>query len=180
MAPNETDKFPHILLKDTAQTEPYTPIPSHGKTFKLPPRNRQEHGRKLLRQFEQLRHESDKLIKEQKAYGIDAAGNGIYLQFESDPEFELKFESLEVIRSGIELLTVQMVGEKNLATVFVPEGKLDILTKKVTDYLEKDTPKGLPRNKQLVESVGEIQRAALEALWTDDKALFPEADDQKI
>ena len=179
MAPNETDKFPHILLKDTAQTEPYTPIPSHGKTFKLPPRNRQEHGRKLLRQFEQLRHESDKLIKEQKAYGIDA-GNGIYLQFESDPEFELKFESLEVIRSGIELLTVQMVGEKNLATVFVPEGKLDILTKKVTDYLEKDTPKGLPRNKQLVESVGEIQRAALEALWTDDKALFPEADDQKI
>ena len=53
-----------------------------------------------------------KLIKEQKAYGIDA-GNGIYLQFESDPEFELKFESLEVIRSGIELLTVQTVGEKN-------------------------------------------------------------------
>jgi hypothetical protein len=47
------------------------------------------------------------------------------LQFESDPEFELKFESLEVIRSGIELLTVQMVGEKNQATVFVPEGKLD-------------------------------------------------------
>lgn len=179
MAQNETDKFPHILLKDTARTEPYTPIPSRGKTFKLPPRNRQEHGHKLLRQFEHLRHESDLLIKEQKAYGIDA-GNGIYVQFESDPEFKLKFESLEVISSGIELLAVQTVEDKNLATVFVPEGKLDILTKKVTDYLEKDTSKGLPRNRELVESVGEIQRAALEALWTDDKALFPETDDQEI
>lgn len=126
-----------------------------------------------------MRHESDHLIKEQKAYGIDA-GNGIYVQFESDPEFELKFESLEVLRSGIELLAVQTVGERTLATVFVPEGKLDILTKKVADYLEKDTPKGLPRNRDLVESVGEIQRAAIEALWTDDKTLFPEADDQEI
>jgi len=179
MAPNETDKLPHILLKDTALTEPYTPFPSRGKTFKLPPRDRQAHGQKLLRKFEQLRHDSDQLIKEQKAYGIDA-GNGIYVQFESDPEFELKFESLEVIRSGIELLAVQMVGGKNLATVFVPEGKLDILTKKVADYLKKETPKGLPRNKELVESVGDIRRAALEALWTDDKAIFPRTDDQKI
>lgn len=179
MAQNETDKFPHILLKDTARTEPYTPIPSRGKTFKLPPRNRQEHGHKLLRQFEQLRHESDQLIKEQKAYGIDA-GNGIYVQFESDPDFELKFESLEVIRSGIELLAVQTVKDKTVATVFVPEGKLDILTKKVAAYLEKDTSKGMPRNRELVESVGEIQRAALEALWTDDKALFPEANDHEI
>ena len=179
MVQNETDKFPHILLKDTTLTEPYTPILSRGKTFKLPPRNRQEHGQKLLRQFDQLRHEADQVIKEQKAYGIDA-GNGIYVQFESEPEFELKFESLEVIRSGIELLAVQTVDEKSLATVFVPEGKLDILTKKVADYLEKDTSKGLPRNRELVESVGEIQRAALEALWTDDRRLFPEADDQEI
>ena len=107
MAQNEADKIPPIsLLTNSAQTEPYTPIPSRGKTFKLPPRNRQEHGQKLLRQFEQLRHEADRLVNEQKAYGIDA-GNGIYIQFESDPGFELKFESLEVIRSGIELLAVQ-------------------------------------------------------------------------
>ena len=179
MAKNEADNLPHILLKDTAQTEPYTPIPSRGKAFTLPRRNRQEHGQKLLRQFDRLRHEADLVVEEQKAYGIDA-GNGIYVQFESEPEFELKFESLEVIRSGIELLAVQTVEDKTLATVFVPEGKLNILTKKVADYLEKDTLKGLPRNRDLVESVGEIQRAALEALWTDDKGLFPEAEDLGI
>lgn len=179
MAQNEADNLPHILLKDTAQTEPYTPIPSRGKTFKLPRRNRQEHGKKLLRQFDRLRHEADQMVKEQKAYGIDA-GNGIYVQFESDPEFDLKFESLEVIRSEIELLAVQTVEDKTLATVFVPEGKLNILIKKVADYLEKETSKGSPRNRELVESIGEIKKAALETLWTDDKQLFPEADDQKI
>jgi len=179
MAQNEADNLPHILLKNTAQTEPYTPIRSRGKTFKLPRRNRQEHGKKLLRQFDRLRHEADQVIKEQKAYGIDA-GNGIYVQFESDPEFELKFESLEVISSKIELLAVRTVEDKTLATVFVPEGKLNILIKKVADYLEKNTSKGLPRNRELVESVGKIQKAALEALWTDDKELFPETDDQEI
>jgi hypothetical protein len=123
MAQNETDKLPHILLKDTAQTEPYTPIPSRGKTFKLPQRIRQEHGQKLLRHLNNCVTKQP-MIREQKAYGIDA-GNGIYVQFESDPEFELKFESLEAIRSGIELLAVQTVEDKTLATVFVPEGKLE-------------------------------------------------------
>ncbi len=179
MAQNETDKLPHILLADTAHTEPYTPILSRGRTFKLPQRQRQLHGQRLLRQFDRLRQETDAIIAEQKAFGIDA-GNGIYVQFESDPEFELKFESLEALKSGIELLAVQTFQSKTQATVFVPEGKLNILTDKVADYLKKDTPKGVARNKQLVESIAEIQRAALEALWTDDRELLPEADNQEI
>ena len=163
MPQNESDRRPHFLISDAAHTEPYTPIPSRGKTFKLPPRERGSHGQRLLRQFDRLREETDTVIAEQKAFGIDA-GNGIYIQFESDPGFALKFESLEAIRSGIELVAVQEVETKKLATVFVPEGKLNILTDKISDYLEKDTPKGAPKNKQLVESISKIQRAALEAL----------------
>ena len=90
MAKKEAGKLPHIFLKDTAHTEPYTSTRSGRQLIKLPPRIRQEHGNKLLRRFEQLRLEADRLIKEQKAYGIDV-GNGIYVQFESDPNFELKF-----------------------------------------------------------------------------------------
>ena len=177
MLQDEPKKLSHILLLDSAHTEPYSPIPSRGKTLRLPPRQRQSHGQTLLRQFDHLRAESADVISEQKAFGIDA-GNGIYIQFESDPEFDLKFESLEAIPSGIELLAVQQIENKTLATVFVPEGKIDILTHKVSDYLEKDTPKGAPKNKQLVESIANIKRAALDALWTDEKALFP-VDDQK-
>ena len=112
MAQNETDKLPHILLADTAHTEPYTPIPSRGKTFKLPQRQRQLHGERLLHQFDCLRQETDAIIAEQKAFCIDA-GNGIYVQFESDPEFELKFESLEALRSGIELLAGSNVSKQD-------------------------------------------------------------------
>lgn len=100
MPSNESDKFPHLLISDTAHTEPYTPISSRGKTFSLPQRQRQSHGQKLLRQFDRIREESRTIISEQKAFGIDA-GNGIYIQFESEPNFELKFESLEATRSGI-------------------------------------------------------------------------------
>ena len=179
MSKDNPKKLSHILLSGTAHSEAYSPIPSRGKSITLPPRQRNDHGQKLLRQFRNLRAESDAIISEQKAFGIDA-GNGIHVQFESEPEFELKFESLEAIRSGIELLAVQQVDNKTLATVFIPEGKLDILTSKVSDYLETDTPKGDPKNKKLVESISEIKRAALDALWTDERSLFPKDDQKEI
>ena len=181
MPSNESDKLPHFLISDTAHSEPYTPISSRGKTFRLPPRHRQSHGQKLLRQFDRIREESRTIISEQRAFGIDA-GNGIYIQFESEPDFELKFESLEATRSGIELLAVREVENKIFATVFVPEGKIDILTKKIADYLEKDTSptSEKAKHKQLVESISEIKKAAIEALWTDELEVFPTEDLQEI
>jgi len=179
MAQKDPDRLPHVLITDTAHTEPYTSPPSRGKLFKLPRRQRQPHGQKLLRQFDQLREDAERVIAEQKAFGIDA-GNGIYIQFESEPDFDLKFESLEAIPSGIELIAVQKIDKKTYATVFVPEGKLHILTDKVTKYLEKNTIKGKPRNRELVESISELRRAALEALWTDDRVVFPSEDQQAI
>jgi len=153
MPNNKLVKLPHFLIADTAHTEPYTSPSSRGKSFHLPRRQRESHGQRLLSRFHELREESESIIKEQKAFGIDA-GNGIYIQFESEPGFDLKFESLEAIKSGIELLAVQKKKKKSFATVFVPEGKLDILTRKIADYLdpEKNTIKGKPRNKVLQRS----------------------------
>ena len=164
----------HLLVTDTAHTEPYTSPSSARKTFRVPPRQRYRHGQRLLRQFDDIREEAEDVIEAQKAFGIDA-GNGMYIQFGSEPGFDLKFESLEVIRSGIELLAVQEMDGKTLATVFVPEGKLNILVKKIARYLnpEKDTITGKPRNEKLVESISDIRRAALEALWTDDREVLP-------
>lgn len=171
-------KLPHILVTDTASTEPYT-SPSMGrKTFSVPPRQRETHGQRLLGQFETVRAQSQAAVEEQKAFGIDA-GNGIYVQFESDPDFELKFESLDARQSGLELLAVKQVDHKTLATVFVPEGKLNILTTKLDDYLntEKDTVKGNPKNKNLIESINSIRQAALAAIWTDTQEAFPDEDE---
>jgi hypothetical protein len=175
MPGNEQEKLSHLLITGTSTTEPYTSPASGGKTFRVPQRQRQTHGQRLLRQFDAIREQAQTSIAEQRAYGIDAQ-NGIYLQFESDPDFELKIESLEARPSGIELLSVHRVENRTLATVFVPEGKLDILVNKFIDYLnpEKDSPKGKPRNEDLVASIASISKAALEALWTDTPETMPD------
>ncbi len=77
-------------------------------------------------------------------------------------------------------MAVQQIKGKTFATVFVPEGKLHILTNKISDYLEKLTPKGKFKNKDLVESISEIHRAALEALWTDDPDALPAGEQDAI
>jgi hypothetical protein len=179
MEQNTPNRLPHILIQDTASSERYTSPVSARKVFKLPHRDREIHGKNLLYQFEQIKRDSTSLFAEQRAFGIDA-GNGLLLRFESEPGFELKFESLEMIPSKVELLAVQEIDRKTYATVFVPEGKLHVLEKKVIDYLEQTTKKGKAKNRGLVESISAIRQAAFEALWTDEGAVIPKDETQDI
>lgn len=120
--------------------------------------------------------------EEQTAFGLDD-GLGIYLTFESEPNFELKFESLDIAKSGIELCTVKTSDDnRTMATVFVPDGKLKLFLAKVTAYRDGQTTprqKGgptRPKHQDLVESIADIKLAALEALWTETDLAFPAAD----
>ncbi|MDQ0357005.1 hypothetical protein J2S22_003949 [Rhodoplanes tepidamans] len=67
------------------------------------------------------------------------------------------------------------------ATVFVPDGKLAFFLKRIEAYRDsvtrpRDDGSTSPQNKDLVESISHIRLAALEALWTDDPSLYPQAD----
>jgi Subtilase family len=68
------------------------------------------------------------------------------------------------------------------ATVFVPEGKLELFLKKIAAYRDESTTprseRGVarPKNQDLVESISNIQLAALEALWTEYTLSFPDRD----
>jgi len=142
----------------------------------LPARNRQGHGRRLLEDLDDVQRQLEHLRGERRAAGI-ADDRGIVLEFASDPNFELALRSLDRRDRGsrhIELLAVRERGGAMLATVLVPEGKLQQLTSLVEKYLGEDTPSGRPKNRVLVESVAAIRRAALESFWTDDDALFPQ------
>ena len=176
MPENIPPQLPHILVTGTARPTPYTSPSSGRKSFKFPPRQRENHGRSLLVKFQRLREEAERVSAEQRAFAIDAE-SGIYVQFESEPDYDLKFESLEARQSGIELLSVQQREHKTLATVFIPEGKLEIFTNKIEKYLKEETEKGIPKNQPLVESISDIRRAALEALWTDDSTELPDDDE---
>ena len=177
MSENSTERLPHLFVKDTATSSRYTkPKRVVNITPNIPLRDRQAHAQQLINQVEQIQQKESEIIQEQKAFGLDVS-NGIYLAFESEQDFDLKFESLDFQTSGIELCTVKEVDKQIIATVFVPEGKLTHFLNKITQYKEENTPKGNPRHKDLVEGISAIKLAALEALWTDDLELLPVDND---
>jgi hypothetical protein len=164
--------LPHIFIKDSAQTELYRRPATQGPTFHLPPRDRQAHGRRLLSRLDRLREEAQTIGRDRVAFGIGVE-NGIYVEFESEPGFELKFDSLERASAGIELINVRSADDRTYAVCFVPEGQISHFVKLIAAYLESETRKGKPRNRSLVESISDIRRAVLEALWTDDRRELP-------
>lgn len=175
--PEFGEGLPHLLVPQTATTELYTtPQRGRGPSLQIPARNRRQHAQCLFDKLASVREESSALKQERTAFGVDAR-TGIYLEFESEPDFDLKFESLEDTRKGIELLSVKRVGNKTLATVFVPEGKLIHFENLLTSYRDRETPTGKPKNKDLVEGISDIHLAVLDALWTDSQAVLPSTDD---
>lgn len=163
--------FRHLFPKETASTESYIyPRRVGSSEFSVPPRDdRVSHGTQLanqLRNAEQIVQTQNVQLPEEKK------PEGIVLDFQSDPGFKLKLESLEADKSGIELRNSRMDGDIMHGTVFVPEGKVGIFVRKFERYAEENTPKGKPKNKTFAESITQVRLAAIESFWTDAGA-FP-------
>ena len=176
-------QHPHLIIPTTAEPAQFT-SPSSGprERMNLPMRGRAAHAQNLLTQLEVVSPEAEERAERQRALGLDA-GLGIYLVFESEPNFVLKLESLDLAQSGIELCNVKTLPDNRMqATVFVPEGKLEHFLKKIAAYRDENTkprrPGGAarPKNQDLVESISNIKLAALEALWTEEMLPFPRRD----
>ncbi len=166
---------PHIVVKDTAVAEAYTPRGS-GPRFNISGRNRGGHAAKLLQQFGGIRTDFDAIQAERQQLGFDSR-DGLQLEFESLPDFELKFESLDLRQQGIELLSISRRDGKMFAVCFVPDGKLDYFIKRVEEYRDELTRTGKPKNEPLIANIENVRLAAVEALWTDDRARLPGDDD---
>jgi hypothetical protein len=105
--------------------------------------------------------------------------DGLVLTFQSDIGGELALQSLEDERLGIRLLATKEEGGITLASVLVPNGKLGHFVKRIEAFRDENTKRGNPKNANLVARVAAIRRAALDELWTDDRAVFP-ADGEAI
>src|SRR5260370_11200850 len=175
-------QHPHLIVPAGPDPVRFTsPSTGRNEALTLPARNRAEPAQNLIAKLEAIGETAQARAEEQKAFGLDD-GIGIYLTFESEPNFDLKFESLDVTRSGIELCTHRTTPDnRTKATVFVPDGKLDLFLRKVVAYRDKMTKPRTengptrPQNQDLVEGISEIQFAALEALWTETDLPFPDA-----
>jgi Subtilase family len=169
-------RFPHIIVKTSARTERYTnPSIDHPEVH-LKPRDRQAHGLRLKKQLEAALKVAEERLR-QIPREEQVLPGATYIEFESDPGFELNTKSLSDRKHGIELVAVSVpepddeAGAPMRATVLVPEGKETYLMEKIDQYLNKDTKTKQPCHKNLIESIGDIEPATLRSLWTDSGKL---------
>ncbi|MBL8191430.1 MAG: S8 family peptidase [Acidobacteria bacterium] len=180
MAQQSSQPLRHFLFTNQARTEKYTRPGGGGDKFSFLPRNRQKHGETLRDQLDEVMRIG--MAQQQAAQVVE---KGFYIEFEGEPGYDLKVESLKDKPAGIKLVAVtEIAGDKNTpkltrATVFVPEGKISHFIKKVEDYLNpaKETKKHQkPKNQKLIESISNIRLATLRSLWTEADA-FPSSDE---
>ena len=180
MARGKDKRFRHFVLESLAETDRYEP-PGGGSRVSIPGRNRQNQSAHLLSQLGAVKADLAVAVAAQEAVGLDD-GLGMPVEFESFPDIELAFESLAREGSKIELLNVRHERNRTLATVFVPDGKLEHFERLISDYLkEKKDSIGRARDSQrLIDAIEAIRTATLEALWTDDADQFPESENESI
>jgi hypothetical protein len=170
------EKYSHIFLENTSNAIDYTSKRSRGGEKKIPPRDRYEHGRKIRQKLDEVWRRNQELAAERKSASLPTK-DGIYLEFESAPEYDLVTKSLEDRGKGIKLLSVrtEIVEDKKIrkATVFIPTGKEQLFLKKVQAYLEEETKTNKPKHKALIESLEDIKLAVLESFWLGNKEWIP-------
>lgn len=181
MADNK-DVRPHFYLGSTGKSEAYTsPSSGGGSKVVIPEQNRQQHGGQLINQLLQVKEMQSVLHHEAEAYDLQLPV-GIQVEFESFPGIELAVKSLADARQKIELLNVIYREDKTFATIFVPEGKLSAIEKKLQNYLEEKKNKvgRAMDNRKLVDAIQGFRAAALEALWTDAPEQLPEDQEESF
>lgn len=179
--PNQThDKRPHFVLSNTSEAKPFTAHSAGGgRLLHIPELPRAQHGAFLQSQLQTLKPLAKQAAAIQHDMGLEG-GIGLQIQFISQPDIELAFESLANETQHIELLSIRKEGEYTYANVFVPDGKLAHFEKYVAEYLAaKKNKKGNPiDHKTLLNTLSSIRTQAIHGLWVDDLGLPSDPTEQ--
>ncbi len=174
----------HLFVPTPPRDEPYTPHPrSIPANAFARPTDRAAHARALRAALEAAELEA---TQRRAAQGIAVHGveRGLYIQFDSQEGIELKLDSLENRRAGIELRAVRTVQPDperppiQRATVFVPPGALSHFASRFQQYSTELTRSGEPRHKEMVDRIAALRLATLRGLWTDEEEVYP--DDAEV
>lgn len=175
MSDQQQAKRPHFILRDTSQAVEFKAHSAGGRSTRdVPVLPRQQHGALLGSQINNLKPAATQAAQAQRELELES-GLGLQIQFISQPDVELAFESLANETKKIELLSVRHEGNRTFANVFVPDGGLVHFEKYVSEYLaEKKDSRGQARDhRKLLDAIESIRAAGVRALWTDDPALLP-------
>lgn len=168
-------KRPHFILRDTSEAIEFKAHTAGGRSMcDVPALPRQQHGASLQGQIAGLKPAAAEAVRVQQELQLES-GVGLQIQFTSQPDVVLAFESLANETKKIELLSVRQEGNRTFANVFVPDGGLAHFEKYVADYLaEKKDSRGQARDhRKLLDAIESIRAAEIRALWTDAPELLP-------
>lgn len=176
-------KHQHVLIVDPGKARSYTSTKlGRAPAFRLKNRSdRHAHAQKLLSDVEQAKQDAQSVA--------DETGHVIHdicLEVIGEQDYDLKVESLENVGLGIEVRSAHIRDKRLHATIYVPEGKLELFVKKIERYETQDTKprkeggKSRPKNEDLVAGISGIRFPLLRSFWTDDEGLFPTSEDDMI
>ena len=158
----------HIFLNPEkfSETQLYSKM-SQIPRNQIPTNNRTSHTAKLKEQIKIISKEMAAAIKlhEESKSILD---RGLIIEFESFENIGEVFEE-KSFGSGSELLNLRKENNRFFATVFVTEGSLPKFENKINDYLKERKRldgKSLD-NRELIDTIANIKKATVKALWTD-------------
>ena len=168
----------HVFIRKPPSAEAYSPHPRNIAQRAYPgPTDRKLHADALTSALAEAREQA-RTDRDAVGFSVDGAQPGLYIEFQSPPDFDLKLESLGHRGKGIEVVNVRSAefkdGVTQLATVFVPDGRLKHFFDRFREYAEKKTTKGKPRHKDLVDRIADIKKATFRAMWTDSEEVYPD------
>ena len=173
----------HLLVPAAPEVERYSPHPRNIGTVPYSgPQDRDRHATALQNALSEAWEEAA-IARAATGIFVHGAQPGLYVEFESPPNEDLKLDSLEHRGRGIETVAVRRIQRASdgssvqLATVFVPDGAIKHFSDRFKQYAEETTRTGQPRHKDMVDRIAALRRAALRALWTDATEIYPDEAD---
>lgn len=168
-------RLPHLRLENTQEAIRYTYAKGVGPVlFRLPVRDPSRHSEKLRAELEsaqtqaqQHRHQEGTLRPEV----LERKPEGFVLTFESEMGYDLKLESFDRKRQGIELRSVSERNGVLQAQVFVPDGRIVEFLRLLDEYSVPS--KGNRRNQPFIDSIRTVRLAVVEDFWEDTRDFPP-------
>ena len=173
------ERFPHLFLPGPSHSrDDYSNPRRGGDGPRLRAQDRPAHAEFVRRALETAWQQAD-----YRSAVAHSSRQGVYLEFSSEPGFDLTLKSLESRQAGIKLLNVRTEGqggeEVTRATVFIPLDKSAHFLQKAIAYASEDNrPKedgtSTAKNAPLIESIGDVRAAILESsFWQDAPDRLP-------
>ena len=163
----------NIFLSNTKESMPYKTTRKARGSHNYPNLDQPlEHVRKL-------KQELDSIVKttiSSKQVAAIKEKDGFYLDVSGKAGYDLKYDSLEDGRAGIQLLNIQSKDAVTKATVFVPKNKVSNLIRKFDKFESTIGIGDKPKNNDLVSSIDIIREADVASFWQGSHENMPTSD----